>query len=413
MREIKFAQLSDLHLGVRFTGGKLGMPAKCAEQRERELRAAFVLFVETALEEKVDLVLIPGDIFDTETPSLSDVNFVIEQVNRLHPIPTFVTSGNHDPYSRTSIYNIESALYCERRSSAPRWRDHVRIFSRREFMRVRLDGVGVTGCAFYEEMAAGASGGQAGASLKAALDAAPPEPDVTNILMFHGALRGFATANEPEVMPFTTEDLAASGYDYAAIGHYHSPRLIADSDGWVAGAYSGVPLALDLSDTGERGFIIGTLRVSDRRPFRPAAEDIRFVKSDPRQIRHVSLDITNCAGKHALESLVTNALQDAPPQDIVYLRLAGRYPPGMPPQVSPSLFEGRFHVRCEDATEADYDLPFGQAEAVSLRHDVRSLFLRRLRQRWEQASSLEEKKLIEEAAVYGLDALTQGKVSLR
>ena len=427
MGETRFAQLSDLHLGVRFTGGKLGMPAKCAEQRERELRAALVLFVETAIEEKVNLVLIPGDIFDAETPSLSDVNFVIEQVNRLHPIPTFVTSGNHDPYSRMSIYNIESALHCERRSSAPRWGDHVRIFSGREFMRVRLDGVGVTGCAFYEETAANASGGQANASggqadasggqadasLKAALDAVPPEPDVTNILMFHGALTGFATANEPEVMPFTTEDLAACGYDYAAIGHYHSPRLIADSDGWVAGAYSGGPLALDLSDTGERGFIIGALRVSDRRPFRPAAEDIRFVKSDPRQIRHVSLDITNCAGKHALEALVTNALQDVPSQDIVYLRLAGRYPPGMPPQVSPSLFDGRFHVRCEDASEADYDLPFGQAEAVSLRHDVRSLFLRRLRERWEQASSLEEKKLIEEAAVYGLDALTQGKVSLR
>jgi hypothetical protein len=84
----------------------------------------------------------------------------------------------------------------------------------------------------------------------------------------------------------------------------------------------------------------------------------------------------------------------------------------MPPQVSPSLFDGRFHVRCEDESEADYDLPFGRLDTMPPAHDVRSLFLRRLGQRWEQASS-EERSLIQEAAVYGLDALTQGKVSLR
>ncbi len=406
MREIKFAQLSDLHLGVHFAGGKLGLSPRCAEQRERELRAAFVLFVETALKEKVDLVLIPGDLFDSETPSQGEVNFVIEQINRLHPIPTFVTSGNHDPYSRTSIYNSESALYCERRSSEPRWLSHVHIFAKREFTRVRLDGVCVTGCAFYEEMTAGVS-------LKTALDSVPPQPDVKNILIFHGSAKGYASAGEPEVMPFGADELASCGCDYAAIGHYHSPRLIPDSDGWVAGAYSGAPLALDIADTGERCFILGALHASDRRPFRSPVEDMQFVRCDPRQIRRISLDVTHCSNADALESQVAAALQNVPLQDIVQFRLTGRHPPGMPPRVSSSLFENRFHVRCEDESAPDYDLPFGKSAALPLPHDVRSLFLRRMKQRWDESSSPEDRKLIEEATTYGLDALTQGEISLR
>jgi DNA repair exonuclease SbcCD nuclease subunit len=409
MLEIRFAQLSDLHLGVRFTGGKLAMPRDCAEQRERELRAALALFVDTAVRERVNLALLPGDLFHTPEPLPQDINFVIEQLNRLHPIPTFITPGNHDPYSRTSVYSTESALYGERPSSAPRWREHVHIFTDREFTSVGLGEVCITGCAFQEETPPGAP------PLSALL---PSREAVLNILMFHGSLRGYLESDEPEVLPFTEAELAACGHDYAALGHYHAPRLIQDDQGRVTGAYAGAPLACSVSHTGERGFIIGTLRTSggaQHRPSRSAdAEDIRWITSDPRKIRHVSVDVTGITNPSALEAQVRQGLRDVRREDIVYLRLTGRFPPGMPPRVPSSLFDDYFHVRPEDESTPDYDLPFGRGQAPDTgARDVQSLFIQRLLQRWDGASSEQERERIAEAAAYGLDALTQGRVSLR
>ena len=75
MRQIKFAQLSDLHLGIGFARGKLALPEHCARQRESELRRALQAFVRAALEEPVALVLLPGDLFHTSEPSQEEANY--------------------------------------------------------------------------------------------------------------------------------------------------------------------------------------------------------------------------------------------------------------------------------------------------------------------------------------------------
>jgi len=398
MREIRFAQLSDLHLGARLSGGRLAVPEERAEVRRRDLRGAFVRFIETALAEKVDLVLLPGDLFDTPEPSPQDVDFLIGQVNRLDPIPVVLAAGNHDPYSRTSIYNTRSAIYAERPATSPRWGAHVHLLTKATFETIELDGVRVTGCAYHHDTPLGHGPFEDLPRPKDTPD------DVVNILFFHGALHipGLTDADEPACNPFTPETLADAAYDYAAVGHYHSWRLIRDDAGRLLGAYAGAPVALAAGREGDHGFLIGRLGTGRSRAIAP--ENLRFVRADPRRIQRVEVDVTGLRTPEALAGALDDALRPVADQDLLHLILAGRHAPGSPPEVPSRMLERFFHVVVEDASVSDYAVPFGQAPPDEAARDAATLFKHRMMARYREASSDEERNIIEEATRMGLDA---------
>ena len=404
---LKFAQTSDLHLGAALRGGSLGLPEDLARIREAELRQALVEFVDVSIEESVDLVLMPGDLFDMPSPSADLLGFLIEQVNRLHPRPTMLCAGNHDPYSRTSAYNRRSALYVERPASAPRWLPHVHIFETPGLAAKDLGRVRVAGCSYYAD-----------ASLEESpLQFAPrPSRDAAfNVLLFHGAqvLPGLAATDEPQTAPFTAEMLAAAGYDYAAVGHYHAPRMILGPSGEPLGAYAGSPLALAANQTGERGFYIGSLRAAQRAGERARLEELRFVRTDPRQVRRVEVDVTGMTAPEHLAAALERALAEARNEDIVCLRLTGRRARGFRPDLPERAAERFFLLAFENLTTSDYDIPFGQPPPDAPARDVVALFTQRMMRRYLDARDEDERRCVREAAAYGLDALTRGEVTLR
>ena len=69
-------------------------------QRLREAsRVAFRRLVDLALEERVDALLIAGDLFDDERLSFQTERFLLEQLKRLdaRDVPVVYATGNHDP----------------------------------------------------------------------------------------------------------------------------------------------------------------------------------------------------------------------------------------------------------------------------------------------------------------------------
>lgn len=90
---IKLLHLADIHLEKTFR--MLG--EKGAAQR-KSLEAAFRHAVDLAVAERVNLVLIAGDLFDSPKPSPAIVEFVIQQLRRLDEagIRTALVAGNHD-----------------------------------------------------------------------------------------------------------------------------------------------------------------------------------------------------------------------------------------------------------------------------------------------------------------------------
>jgi len=405
MQPIKFAQISDLHLEARLSTSGLQFTQTQAEQRRAEVRQTLVQFVETARKEQVDLVLLPGDLTDTPVPSPETVNFLIDTLNQLHPIPTLIAPGNHDCASAASFYNPASVLYRSRGAAAPTWGEHIYIFRGENYETVQPlpdRSLTVTGCAFTEHVSRTSNW----------LSKVPAPAGDVSILLIHGSLLGQSPTphDEPQVAPFTAEDLANLGYTYVALGHYHSMSLVR-SAGRIVGAYAGSPVALALNATGPKGFIIGC--VVPGQPLKQ--EDLRLVPADCRQIRPVALDVTGLSHQTAFEMALEKALttSGASPADIVVMRLTGRHPPGVRFRVPERLRKVFWHTVIADETWPDYDLQLEAPIPAGPAVDVADCFRRRMQQIFQSATSDEEREVIREAYIYGCDALTLGKVTLR
>src|SRR5206468_5821427 len=98
---VRLLHTADVHLGARYRD--LGPSA--ADQRERQM-TAFRASVDLALAEKVDLFLIAGDLFDSNTQPRRSVERVAKEFGRLAEaaIRTVIIPGTHDVYDRASVY---------------------------------------------------------------------------------------------------------------------------------------------------------------------------------------------------------------------------------------------------------------------------------------------------------------------
>ncbi|MGH7488529.1 MAG: metallophosphoesterase, partial [bacterium] len=93
--------MADVHLGAHHDD--LGPVA--AAQRERQF-AAFARAIDLALAEKVDLVLICGDLFDSNSQPRRSVERTAAEISKLvkRHVPVVIIPGTHDCYEPGSIY---------------------------------------------------------------------------------------------------------------------------------------------------------------------------------------------------------------------------------------------------------------------------------------------------------------------
>src|ERR687892_49370 len=98
---LRLLHTADVHLGARHAD----LGDRAATQRERQF-AAFVATIDLALGEKVDLLLIAGDLFDSNVQPKRSVERAAAQLERLAAakIRTVIVPGTHDSYDRASIY---------------------------------------------------------------------------------------------------------------------------------------------------------------------------------------------------------------------------------------------------------------------------------------------------------------------
>ncbi|MEM2916140.1 MAG: exonuclease SbcCD subunit D, partial [Candidatus Woesearchaeota archaeon] len=99
---MKFAHLADVHLG----GWR--------EPKLRELNAkSFVYVIDKCISEKVDFVLIAGDLFHTALPSMDALKVCVQKLKELKDqnISTYLIPGSHDfsPSGKTMIDILEHA----------------------------------------------------------------------------------------------------------------------------------------------------------------------------------------------------------------------------------------------------------------------------------------------------------------
>lgn len=181
--------------------------------------AGLVRVVEEAQARGVDLLLIAGDLFDSNRVGADCVEFVCDQLRRVR-CPVVIIPGNHDCYTEHSVYH---------RFDASRAGAGVHLLTREEGemvtlpeLQVRLWGRGIVDHHPGHQPLAGIP---------------PREGDEWHLGMTHGYYVGRGPHSYSSLI--TAEEIAASALDYLALGHVH---VYADvSQGATCAAYSGSP----------------------------------------------------------------------------------------------------------------------------------------------------------------------------
>jgi exonuclease SbcD len=226
--------MADVHLGARHHD----LGAAAAQQRERQF-AAFSRAIDLALAQKVQVVLIAGDLFDSNTQPRRSVERTAGEIRRLGEagIRTAIIPGTHDCYDDGSIYRVFDLAAL---AGGLPGGDAVRVLTPSEpVVRYPTLDLAIFGRVFDTKRAPHSPLAGFVATLT---------PDVRwHIGMVHGSLRIEGMVEQDDVL-FTEEEVRGSHLDYLALGHWHSFRQ--GSAGGVKWAYAGAPEAVAVDQDG-------------------------------------------------------------------------------------------------------------------------------------------------------------------
>ena len=228
---LRIIHTADVHLGARHDD--LGEQASA--QRERQF-AAFTAAIDLALAEKVDLFLIAGDLFDSNVQPRRSVERVAAQLKRLadSKIRTVVIPGTHDCYDRSSIYR---AYDLKALAGSLADDDLVTVLSPDK------PSVHITACDVVVHGPVFATKKAPYSPLRDLAGQAGDPPATWRLGMVHGSI-AIPGKTERDDVVITTDEIAATGFDYLALGHWHSAQ--SSRAGAVTYGYAGAPEAVAL-----------------------------------------------------------------------------------------------------------------------------------------------------------------------
>lgn len=233
MKEFSFIHTADLHLDSPFSGLRRVDHRVAGLLREATFRA-FDNILALALREKVDFVLIAGDVYDGAERSLRAQLKFNAGLKRLAAagIRSLVCHGNHDPLDGWS-----ASLY---------WPEEVHIFGPDlESVVVPLAGGGkvrVHGISYPHN--------RIDASFGRGFRRLGPEP--FQVGLFHCSV-GSDPAHETYA-PRSQEELAAADLDYWALGHVHTQSILKNGRPFIA--YPGTSQGRHIRESGPRGCLL-------------------------------------------------------------------------------------------------------------------------------------------------------------
>ncbi len=215
-RQLKLVHTSDVHLeSDTFGSGPRG------DRFRNAVRRAFAEVIDVANRNGADLLLIVGDLFDSNRISDEAFHFAMNQIARAR-MPVVMIPGNHDAHDERSIYAAVSPA----------------LLPANLHLILNPNGTLVE----FPDLAARVWG-------RALVEHSPeyrplsglpePLPHFWNIGLAHGL---FTEAETNRSSPITAAEIAASGYDYIALGHVH---IFGDvSQGSTRAFYCGTPAPL-------------------------------------------------------------------------------------------------------------------------------------------------------------------------
>ena len=369
---LRILHTADIHLGAKFTG----LGNKGASQRE-QLRATFRNVIVAAINERVNIVLIAGDLFDANQQPQRNIDLVIEQFNLLkqNGIPVCLIPGTHDSLDSSSIYR--KVDFEEKCSNLKIFADE--NISYKEYPNLDLTVYGKPNLSNRSYVS----------PLKGLK---PSSSSKFHIAMAHGSLHIPGKIAEDDHV-FKLEEVKASGMDYLALGHWHRvytcsekpPACYPGPPEWIPDQREkGTVLLVSLLDSGEVKVEPKILGLRDY-------DEVEIEVSEIQDIAKLKVRISEGANRNLVRKATLKGLRDA---ELIV----------SPEELEAELGEEFFHLSLMDKSHPK----LGEvSEATYEERSIMNRFIKLMRMQIESSEG-EEKDIAENALQYGI-ALLDGK----
>ena len=313
---IRFIHTSDIHLGKTYRSGGQGA------ERYQDFFTTFAAIVADAVKERVDFVLIGGDLFHTGQilPKTFAKTIEILQPLKDAGIPCLAVEGNHDWIHRRDSVSWMEALsqlgYISllRPARTPEGDYRFDPFDREQGAggHLEIGGVNVYGLGYI--------GSQAGNHVSRICQAVTTK---RNILLFHVGIWTYSPVEIGNIRPDEALPLAEC-FDYVALGHGHKPYIVQTPEGRPYAYNPGSPDCVNFGEERyDKGYYLVTLEEG-------AQPSHLFRTSSPRTMLVLTVDLDGAlSAGDALERFASRMREKIPDSDdprapLIEVKLVGK-----------------------------------------------------------------------------------------
>ena len=292
---MKFIHFADAHLDSPFRGLSF-LPSKEFNQIYQAADQSLTRIVDLALAEKVDLVLIAGDTFDSAKPSPRSQLFFAQQIKRLTDaqIQVVMIFGNHDHMRREDLLVNQSPYF---KLIGANEAVEKATFKTKDNFNYDVVGFSYLNNHITE-------------------DKIPDFPGKEHNYTF-----GLMHAQEKEAdsrknvyAPFTVSEVQALNYDYFALGHIHARRNLSEKP-WIV--YSGNIQGRHINEMGAKGCYLGVIDENTKKT------SIEFKTTGPILWQGVQVELDTQISKADLQNEIIASINNAKQKTYFSLTTAG------------------------------------------------------------------------------------------
>ena len=281
MTYFRFVHAADLHLDSPFKGLRAVAPEEVADTLYDATFKAYENIVDLCISERVDALLVAGDVYDGADRSLRAQRKFVDGLEKLHAagIRSFVCHGNHDPldgWEARLTYPPGCHRFGAEFEAVPVFKD--------DPGRAVVHGISYPRCDVTENLV----------SRLGQVDAGP----------FSVGLLHANVDNDPghdAYAPCSLDDLLRAGVNYWALGHVHTRRVLHEQGPAVV--YPGNPQGRRPNETGARGVYL--VDADDG-----GNVDLEFRAVDCVRWERFILDIRPLENEQALLDAMHNGMDD-------------------------------------------------------------------------------------------------------
>lgn len=357
---MRFVHIADMHFDAPFTS--LNSKEGLGDKRRLEQRSAFKRVIDYIKENKIEYLLISGDLYEHEYVKKSTIDYIAKLFNQIPETKIFISPGNHDPYIKNSYYDTYD------------FGDNVYIFRNSNIERYEDENVNIYGMAFNEFY----------------MNESPlenivlPYSNKPSVLLAHCDLNGSKDKEGFSYNPILESKLNSIGFDYCAIGHVHKSNL--ENQNRIY--YPGSTISLGFDELGNHGMIVGEV-TKDK--FTKT-----FIELDERNFEELRISVDELNSK---EDLIEKILNYAYNEMTMYkVILVGNRNFEINTRDILRVVSQTNVMKIKDETKLNYNL-----EELSKQNNLKGIFIKEVLNMYEQGLCTKEE--YQKAIEIGLEAM--------